>query len=526
MKKTLLILMLIPFQLAFSQSYEWTNLIGGDGFDFPRSTAIDDDGNVYSTGFYREGNFTIGDSVLPFVDNMDSYFVKYDPSGEVLWYIPLYGAGLFDRTESINIDPVSGDVYLLSTIQNELMIGDQESIVVPAENYVDIILMKFTSGGTLLWYKLFGGNAIDLAYDITINNDEILMTGHFNDTLTLGDYTLFATSQEMFISSLDLEGNVNWAKQYGGSKSDRLYEIAVHENGDLAVCGYSNGYWQFGDTQLDSIDGLVQYSFIGRLDDEGNPIWAAQSFSPVSTEADFITTDDQGNTYISYKDFSYDKFQIAKYNADGEVIWDYSSSNSADTLTALANTLIYKNGKLFIHGFLSKGNNLFGTNYDDIENTDYVLAIVNPDGSLDTLFHDGGPGKTYGRVMDIDDSGYATFSIVVNGPVNVNNTDLGVASNDILIVKLNINDLVTSIQENASLSQNISLYPNPARESFIIDNRSTADFSKIEVYNHLGMRVAEMNYQSKINTSEWSSGTYLVRLTGKGEVVTLKLIIE
>lgn len=525
MKHLSTLIFLFYFQISNSQTYDWVNLIGGDGFDFSNQVAIDNEGNVYNSGFYRQGNFMIGDSILPFVDNMDSYFAKYSPTGDLSWVIPLYGAGTWDRTEAIQIAS-NGDVYLLSTVENELSIGGQEDILIPEENSFDILLMKFSAEGELLWHKIFGGSGTELGYNMLINDQEIILLGHFLETLTMGDFELNADDQDMFIASLDLDGSVNWAKKYGGVGLDRLYSVAIHSNGDLAVCGYAKGDWQFGSTSLESVVDVSFHSFIGRLDSEGNPIWAAQMLNEFSTQAQNITTDNNGNSYISYYDNDYDKFQIAKYDVDGMPVWDYSSENSSDTLTALATEVKFMNGQLFVTGYLSKGNNLFGTVYNEIDNTDYLLAIVNPDGTLDTLLHDGGSGKLKSYGLNIDATGTAALSLIANGAVEINNTNLGVAIDDIVVLQMNIDDFLSSISDQNILPNEIVLYPNPCSDVFYIENITSNVFDQISIYNQLGELVLEQEYDDKIIVDALESGYYLVSLTGKEKSVIIKLIVE
>lgn len=525
MKHLLLFAFLISFHVSNSQTYYWSDLFGGNGFDFSNLVAIDNEGNVYNSGFYREGNFQIGDSVLPFVDNMDSYFVKFSPTGKMLWVIPLYGTGVFDRTEALCID-VNSDIYLLSTIQEEYHIGDQEFITIPEENGIDFLLMKFSPEGELYWYKTFEGPGSDVAYNMILKETEIILVGHYNDTLYMDDIELHANSQDMMIASLDMNGNVNWAKGFGGSGLDRLNAVDVFPDGSLAVCGYSHGDFQFGDSQLGSVSGVMYHNFIGRLDASGNPVWGVMPMNDFRTQAWDITTDGSGNSYICYTDQYYLEFKIEKYHSDGEISWRYSSENSMDTLTARATNVHYANGKLFVSGYISKGNILFGNQYDEIENTDYLLAVVHPeDGSLDTLFHDGGAGKlkTNGLFVDAINKDVA-LSILANGQVTVDGSDEGIANDDILLVKMDISDFIVSTEEKTVEKDEITVYPNPVSDMLFFDDTDGRDFDKVTIYDQLGKQIAIIKYNKSISVNQLKPGYYMVRLTSKGNPVTLRFV--
>ncbi|MFA6057120.1 MAG: PKD domain-containing protein [Taibaiella sp.] len=70
----------------------------------------------------------------------------------------------------------------------------------------------------------------------------------------------------------------------------------------------------------------------------------------------------------------------------------------------------------------------------------------------------------------------------------------------------------------------IVLYPNPARESVIIENKADLTFKAVEVFNILGQKIATAPAMSgskiTLNTAEFASGIYSVRIeTDKGFIV-------
>lgn len=74
-------------------------------------------------------------------------------------------------------------------------------------------------------------------------------------------------------------------------------------------------------------------------------------------------------------------------------------------------------------------------------------------------------------------------------------------------------------------SNEVSMYPNPANNSFKI--RATNTIDKITIYNTLGQKMQELNpnkNSENIDISSYKSGLYLIQVDSEGKSVTSKLI--
>lgn len=74
-------------------------------------------------------------------------------------------------------------------------------------------------------------------------------------------------------------------------------------------------------------------------------------------------------------------------------------------------------------------------------------------------------------------------------------------------------------------SNEVSMYPNPANNSFKI--RATNTIDKIIIYNTLGQKMQELNpnkTSENIDISSFKSGLYLIQVDSEGKSVTSKLI--
>ncbi|MDX1910595.1 MAG: SBBP repeat-containing protein [Saprospiraceae bacterium] len=99
-------------KLDASGNFLWAKQIGGEGFDWGRSIATDNLGNVYVTGYFSgTADFDPGMEVynLNSVGGADIFIAKLDASGSFLWAIQMGGTG-FDESHSITTD-ASGNLY-------------------------------------------------------------------------------------------------------------------------------------------------------------------------------------------------------------------------------------------------------------------------------------------------------------------------------------------------------------------------------------------------------------------------------
>lgn len=98
--------------------------------------------------------------------------------------------------------------------------------------------------------KQFGGSLTDKAYDIVLDNSgNILSTGAFSGTTDFdpgpGVYNLTAGNYDIYISKLDSEGNFLWAKSFGIYPADYGYAIAVDGVGNVYTTGYFQDHADF-----------------------------------------------------------------------------------------------------------------------------------------------------------------------------------------------------------------------------------------------------------------------------------------
>jgi len=206
----------------------------------------------------------------------------------------------------------------------------------------DGFITKYNDQGTLIWQKQFGTSADDYTSGITTDSaGNIYICGSTGGTLA--GNTSFG-GQDAYVAKYNAQGTLLWQKQFGGKfvdnykKTDAANSIATDIYGNVYITGYTDaslpGNFSSGNTD----------AFIVKYNSQGSLLWQKQ-FSLDSYHYDYnypdynlenypdygidITTDNASNiylinlnhTYQSYSDSDFEISNLAKYNAQGDLLW-------------------------------------------------------------------------------------------------------------------------------------------------------------------------------------------------------------
>ena len=222
-------------------------------------------------------------------------------------------------------------------------------------HFVFVHLFFFNAGAQVpswQWERKMGSlYDDDPYYSIIDSSGNIYTIGFYQGTADFdpgpGTYNLYAASfgsiDNIFISKLDANGNLVWAKSIGDEDNSEIaYGIAIDASGNIYVTGIFADTTDFdpdsaGVFQLIPVgDGDV---FILKLDSSGNFIWAKQFGGPYDDSPEAIAVDDAANvytvgTFYDSCDFDPDSFSvftltsqglldifISKLDSSGNFIW-------------------------------------------------------------------------------------------------------------------------------------------------------------------------------------------------------------
>ncbi len=317
---SIIVLMLSTF--AWGQHYVFDEMIhdGGAGDDKIYDICLDNAGNKYIAGTFKE-TLDFGNGVaITAIDNADGFIAKYDASGNALWAHSM-GATLTDYCDAIAVDS-AGNVITSARFYKTIIFG---SDTLTSTGSWDIAVVKFDSDGNYLWMKQItsGDGLMDQSYDLQVDSKgNYVLLGMFdiNDSLS---YTLHYEGLEIpthgerdiFVLKMDSDGNPIWGVNGGGRENDYPGGLVIDEDDNIYFTGfYDDSTGVFGDTELAcaggrdvvvaKLDTLGVYqwavSATGTGDDEGLAIEYVEggtvlitgSFTESLTPGDFISAGD------------------------------------------------------------------------------------------------------------------------------------------------------------------------------------------------------------------------------------------
>ncbi len=293
----------------------WTKIYDGisSQYDFARWVAVDDQENVYVTGYSRGLSY-----------QFDIATVKYDSSGNQLWVARLNGSGNYnDQGNKVIVDN-NGYVYVAGYV-NPFGSGTR---------YDYVAIKYYAASGETAWVRTYNGTAdsSDIARDIEVDDSgNVYVTGSCRNSGTLSDIVTI---------KYDSTGYQEWVAIYDNpdtSASDGGYGIEVDSLGNVYVVGQSQGLG----TGTDIV--TIKY------DPDGNEIWTeryngpADDYDTPSTEegGKCMTMDLYGNIYItgvSRGATSMYDYVAIKYDSAGVEQWvaGYNCCDSVDYALAVA----------------------------------------------------------------------------------------------------------------------------------------------------------------------------------------------
>lgn len=192
------------------------------------------------------------------------------------------------------------------------------------------------------WVKSIGSSGGEHVNSFVVNaNRSLIVAGDFSGTVDFdaGQGVSNLTSngrQDIFFAEYDTDGNLIWAKHFGGLVDEGIEEIKMDKEGNLFITGYFQKTVDFDPGPGDySLTTEFTSSFILKLDNDGNFIWAGPMVAGVSV----CDIDNEGNIILGgdfsgTKDFdpgpgtfmattAQNRFDIfvVKLDNDGNFIW-------------------------------------------------------------------------------------------------------------------------------------------------------------------------------------------------------------
>jgi len=161
------------------------------------------------------------DTIVSVNHSQDILIYKTDLSGNLLWHRRI-GGDEFEYCYNLKKD-ASNELYF-GGYYNSLSLfidsnDDQTETINSNLGSYDIILGQYTTDGDLEWTQTAGGKNLDKVNRSDIFGGNFYLSGSFSDTLYWGGIqltTVGPSDQDMFIGSVDVDGNFRSANGFSG----------------------------------------------------------------------------------------------------------------------------------------------------------------------------------------------------------------------------------------------------------------------------------------------------------------------
>jgi len=151
----------------------------------------------------------------------------------------------------------------------------------------DVLISYFDVTGENSWTIQTGTAQTDIATSVVFDKaSDLYVTG-----TTTGNFGPEAGVGEIFIQKISKDGKIQWTKQYGGQPHATSTHITLDSEGNLFICGSTNGALQGpGKGRSDA--------YVMKLDASGNVLWTSQWGTELADEATGLAMDQEGNLYV------------------------------------------------------------------------------------------------------------------------------------------------------------------------------------------------------------------------------------
>lgn len=243
-------------KLDATGNFLWARSFGGAKLDEGRDITTDQTGNVYITGLYRD-TLDISANMPPLISNggTEYFVIKMDSAGNYIWSRSAGGTSN-EAGYGIAVDN-EGNVYTTGIFSGSADFdpGIGTHYLIANGSWTDIFIHKLDSIGNFVWAKSIGGPAAsDVPNGIVIDRKgHIYTVGYFKGTVDFdpgtGVFNLTSNNfGDMYISKLNKNGEFVGAENIQGLNANDYASgtgIALGISNSLYVIGTFSGTVDF-----------------------------------------------------------------------------------------------------------------------------------------------------------------------------------------------------------------------------------------------------------------------------------------
>lgn len=480
--------------------------IGGTELDAGGCVKTDTAGNIYISGWFRGTvDFDPSSNTANLVSNGDlgtdpgfggdAFLAKYNSSGQYQWALNIGSSSILDYGAQIYIDS-NGDVLWGGSFTGTNVDFDPSSntAFLSSPGVTSSYLAKYTSDGTFIYAKVFGGATVvncalrDIVED---NTGNIYILGHFDGTMDAnpdaGVNNLVSNGcGDIYVIKLNSNAQLVWAFNLGGNNCDYPWAMTMDATNNIYITG------QLTSTNVDFNPGV--------------------GFNTISTHG-------------------LNDIFIAKYDQNGNYVFANAIGSSGEDA---GYAIDVRDNSLILTGYFSgtvdfnpsTENNTLSSNGD----RDIFVVKYDLDGNYKTSFNIGSSSNDYGRGVEFMDGDNIVIVGAFQG-TNVNFAPTGspitISSNgdyDIFVAKYTLNstlpvtviDFFGTIKNRTIAVLNWTVTNEQQIDKYIVESSPNGiEFIQVGAVNSKGNTLTNVTYQFEDRKTFNGDNFYRIKIVEK-----------
>jgi len=447
-----------------------------------------------------------------------------DPPGYIdFWIVKLDAAGAvqWQKTYGSNntdyayaIDQTADGGYIFTG-----MAGSTDGDVTSSAYGSQIWVVKLDVSGNMQWQKTFGGSNQEYGYSVRQTTDGgyiVAGSSASNDGNVTGNHGDF----DVWILKLSATGTLQWQKSYGGSLFDEAYSIKQTSDGGYVVAAFTDS----NDGNVTGFHGFYDI-WILKLNASGILMWQ-KTVGGTGQERpnDIIVTTDNNYMVVGFTNstdgdstgtyLGVDGW-VVKLSAAGVVQWQHTyGGNSQDVLTGIVQTP---------DGFALTGSTSSNDSGDitgSHPSSDAWVFKINTSGAIQWQKYFGNNAiDRFTGIQKATDGGLLLAGSTMGPSIEGVPTHSGfVINDDYLVVKLS----PTLGTEDFTDRQHLIVYPNPVTDAVHFSN---GNINAVEVYDSSG-RLLRSNavHNNTLVMPDLATGCYIIKAYDGAQVSVLRVV--
>lgn len=354
---TLLFLIIVSANTK-SQTWYWTRQADSSSSQISSQVAVDRNNNPVYTGYCSGARMDFGNFGLYITGIQTDFLAKYSTAGTPLWARNATALAASAQVYGMSVaTDRNNNVLEAGYFDDSIAFGTYHvSALTAAEN---TYLVKYDGNGNVLWAKASSPTKTNTIYsnqNYAVSADKqnnIYITGYFEDTVIFGHDTLSASSTDMYLVKYSPAGQVIWAEApvLGNGAYTYGFSVATDDSGNAYVAGNILDSATFGTIKIGGTGGGSVY--LAKFDSSGHAKWALNTgATPGQIIPTPVVVDKSNNVYLganfTNSTLNFGTYTVtdgappcsnsllAKYTPNGIPIWatcaDFISSDEVCTI--------------------------------------------------------------------------------------------------------------------------------------------------------------------------------------------------